>query len=150
MVSIFQRVGAQRCGACVLTLIFALVAPTAALADVVAVVSARSAVDHLSRKDVADLYLGRTTRFPDGTAALPIDQDEGVAERDAFYTHIVGKSPAQLKAHWSKIIFTGRGKPPMSTPTGLEARKLVAGNPHAIAYLDRGMVDSSVKIVQID
>jgi hypothetical protein len=55
-----------------------------------------------------------------------------------------------LKAHWSKIIFTGRGKPPLAVPNSAEARKLLATNPHAIAYLDRSELDNTVKAVHID
>jgi ABC-type phosphate transport system substrate-binding protein len=116
-------------------------------ADVVAVVSVKSPVTSLSKSQVADLFLGRTLRLPDGTLAVPIDQEEGSAARDEFYANFTGKSPAQLKAHWSKIIFTGRGKPPRAVSNSLEARKLVAANPLAISYLERSAVDSSVRVL---
>ena len=58
-----------------------------------------------------DIFLGRATRFPNGLLAVPIDQVEGSAAREEFYTRFVGKSAAQMKAYWSKIIFTGRGQP---------------------------------------
>jgi len=51
-------------------------------ADVVAVVSARSAVTALSKDDVLDIFLGKRTHFPDGSKALPIDQSEGTPARD--------------------------------------------------------------------
>src|SRR5882757_2003662 len=78
-------------------------------ADVVAVVSAKNSLTTLSKNQVADIFLGKAVRFPDGTQALPIDQAEGTVARDEFYAKFTGKSVAQLKAHWSKIIFTGRG-----------------------------------------
>ncbi len=34
---------------------------------------------------------------------MPIDLTEGSAERDAFYFKFSGKSPAQIKAYWSKV-----------------------------------------------
>ena len=129
---------------------FVVAGNTAALADVVPVVSAKSSLDHLSKKDIADIFLGRTARLPNGEQVIAIDQDEGSPARDEFYASFLGKTPAQLKAHWSKIIFTGRGKPPLAVANSVETRKLLATNPHAIAYLDRSQLDSSVKVVRVD
>jgi len=84
-------------------------ASAVAMADVVAVVSAENSVTALNKSQLADIFLGKTNRFPDGTQAAPIDQAEGSAARNEFYDKIVGKTAAQIKAYWSKIIFTGRG-----------------------------------------
>jgi ABC-type phosphate transport system substrate-binding protein len=116
-------------------------------ADVVAVVSAKNPLTTLSKGQVADIFLGKTIRFPDGAQALPIDQAEGSPERDEFYATFTGKSPAQIKSHWSKIIFTGRGQPPKAVASSSEVRKLIAANPLAISYIERSAVDSSVKIL---
>ena len=115
--------------------------------DVVAVVSARSPVTRLSPAQVADIFLGKSSRFPDGTQATPIDLVEDSPVRDRFYARYTGKSPAQVKAHWSKIIFTGRGQPPRQATNAAEARKLVADNPNAIGYIDPSQVDGSVRVV---
>lgn len=115
--------------------------------DVVAVVSAKSAITTLSKNQVADIFLGKATRFPDGTQAVPIDLIEGSATRDEFYLRFTGKSAAQLKAHWSKIIFTGRGQPPKAVANSAEIKQLLAANPNAIGYIDREMADASVKVV---
>jgi ABC-type phosphate transport system substrate-binding protein len=115
--------------------------------NVVAVVSAKSPVTALNTVQVADIFLGKTSRFPDGTQAVPIDQNEDSPARDRFYAQFTGKSPAQVKAHWSKIIFTGRGQPPRQASTGLEARRMVAENPNAIGYIDPALVDNSVRVL---
>jgi ABC-type phosphate transport system substrate-binding protein len=116
-------------------------------ADVVAVVSADSPIDSLSKTQVIDIFLGRRTRFPDGSAAVPIDQAEGSAARDAFYTRFAALSPAQIKAFWSRIIFTGRGQPPRIASTAPEMKKLLLASPSAIGYLDQSLLDSSLKVV---
>jgi ABC-type phosphate transport system substrate-binding protein len=116
-------------------------------ADVVPVVSATSSVTNLSKAQVVDIFLGRRTRFPNGSPALPIDQSEGSAAREEFYSRIADMTPAQLKAFWSKIIFTGRGQPPMAVATSLEAKKALKANPNAISYIDQSLVDSSVRVV---
>jgi ABC-type phosphate transport system substrate-binding protein len=115
--------------------------------EVVAVVSSRSPVTALNSTQVADIFLGRSTRFPDGTQAVPIDQAEESELRDRFYTTYAGKSPSQVKAHWAKIIFTGRGQPPRQVSNSQEAKKAIADNPQAIGYIDARLVDTSVRVL---
>jgi ABC-type phosphate transport system substrate-binding protein len=120
-----------------------------AQADVVAVVSSKNAVTRLSKSQVADIFLGKTARFPDGSQAVPIDQSEGTAVRNEFYTNFAGKSAAQIKAYWSKIIFTGRGQPPKAVSNDIEVKKRLAGNPAAIGYLEANLVDDSLRVVAV-
>jgi hypothetical protein len=118
----------------------------AAMADVVAVVSSKSTVTALTRTHTEEIFLGKVRRFPDGSMAVPLDLAEGSSERDEFYAKL-GKSPAQIKAYWSKIIFTGRGQPPKAVANGFVMKKLIAENPAAIGYLDRQLVDDSVRVL---
>ena len=45
-------------------------------ANVVTVVSAKSPITALSKTQVADIFLGKSNRYPDGAQAMPIDQPE--------------------------------------------------------------------------
>lgn len=114
-------------------------------ADVVVIVATSSPVKALTRNQVADIFLGKISRFPDGTQAIPIDQTEDSASRDEFYSKFTGKSASQLKAHWSKIIFTGRGQPPLAVSSSAEVKKRIAENPTAIGYIEARDVDGSVR-----
>jgi ABC-type phosphate transport system substrate-binding protein len=116
--------------------------------EVVAVVSSKSPVTALSAAQVADIFLGKTSRFPDGSQAVPVDQPEDSPVRDRFYAQYTGKSPAQVKAHWSKIIFTGRGQPPVQAANNAEVKKMIAQNPSAIGYIDQSLVDESVRVIK--
>jgi ABC-type phosphate transport system substrate-binding protein len=116
-------------------------------ADVVAVVSAKSPVTTLSMSQVADIFSSKASRFPNGVLAFPIDQAEGSAVRDEFYNKVVGKTAAQIKAYWSKIIFTGRGQPPPSVSNDIEMKKRISDNPAAIGYIERSLVDNTVRVV---
>jgi len=122
---------------------------SAVSADVVAVVSSKSPITTLSKSQLMDIFLGKRTSFPDGRSVVPIDQTEGSAVRDEFYSRIAGMSPAQVKAFWAKIIFTGRGQPPKTVATSLEAKKLLDANPNTISYIDQSLVDSSVRVVLV-
>jgi ABC-type phosphate transport system substrate-binding protein len=120
-----------------------------ASAAVVAVVSAKSSISTLSENELTDIFLGRLNRLGGGELVSPVDQPEDAAVREEFYLKFGGKSQAQLKAHWSKVIFTGRGKPPKRVANSAEVKKHVNDTPNAIGYIDSADVDSSVKVLQI-
>ena len=120
-----------------------------ASAELVVIVSARSPAPALNSEQVAAIFLGQAGRFPDGGEAVALDQRVGAPERDAFYRQVTGKSPALLKAHWSKMVFTGRGQPPREVPDTAGVRRMVAANPSMIGYIDRAALDASVRPVLV-
>lgn len=120
-----------------------------ASAELVVVVSSRSPVGAISADQAAAIFLGQSGRFPDGAQAVAIDQQLGSTQRDGFYRQLTGKSPALLKAHWSKMVFTGRGQPPREALGDAGVRRLVADNPALIGYIDRAALDASVRAVLV-
>jgi ABC-type phosphate transport system substrate-binding protein len=118
-----------------------------ASAEVVVVVSAKNPVASLTADQAADIFLGKSAAFPGGGNAVPMDQAEGSAVRDEFYTKAAGKNAAQLKAYWSKQIFTGQGQPPKAVGDNNGVKSAVAANPNGIGYMDKSAVDASVKPV---
>jgi ABC-type phosphate transport system substrate-binding protein len=141
-----MRATARQLLACIL---LCLAAGGCAAADIVVVVSNRSAVTALRPDQVAALFLGQEARFPDGSAATPLDQPVGSTLRDQFYQKVTGKSPAMLKAYWSKMVFTGRGQPPRDAGGSAAVRKAVADNPALVGYIDRDALDASVRPVLV-
>ena len=126
-----------------------LAAPCVRAADLVVIVSARNPVAALRVDQVAAIFLGQSVRFPDGVVAVPYDQRLGIAARDEFYARVTGKTPALVKAHWSKMVFTGRGEPPAELSDSAAVRRKVAEDPEAIGYIDRGALDPSVRAVLV-
>jgi ABC-type phosphate transport system substrate-binding protein len=127
----------------------ALAGPCAHAADLVVIVSARNPVATLRADQVAAIFLGQSVRFPDGVEAVPYDQRLGAAARDEFYARVTGKTPALVKAHWSKMVFTGRGEPPAELSDSAAVRRRVAEDREAIGYIDRGALDPSVHTVLV-
>jgi ABC-type phosphate transport system substrate-binding protein len=121
----------------------------AGAAELVVIVSARSPVSALRPDQVADIFLAQTGRFPDGEPAVALDLPLGVPLRNEFYSKMAGKSPALMKAYWTKMVFTGRGQPPRELPNSAAVRKMVADNPSMIGYIDRAALDASVKVVTV-
>jgi ABC-type phosphate transport system substrate-binding protein len=120
-----------------------------ASADVVVVMSSRSKVSSLSNNEINDIFLGRTSYLPNGDPVIAVDQSEDSGQRDEFYFKYMNKSPAQIKAHWSKLIFTGKGQPPKEISHIENLKKLMAANPNYIGYIERNEVDSNLKIISV-
>lgn len=132
-----------------LAIAIAMPASAATAGEVVVIVSARSPVASLRPDQVADIFLGQAGRFPDGAEAVALDQGIGSPLRDDFYAKVAAKTPALLKAYWTKMIFTGRGKPPRELPNSAAIRKQVADNPGLIGYIDKSALDASVRPVLV-
>ena len=130
-------------------LMLALLAGAATAGELVVVVSARSPVMALRMEQVADIFLSEATRFPDGGEVVALDLPIGSPLRDDFYLKIANRTPALMKAYWTKKIFTGRGQPPRELPNSLAVRKLVADDPTLIGYIERSALDASVRPVLV-
>lgn len=116
-------------------------------ADIVVVVHPTNSIDAISKEDSAKIFLGKLKSFTNGESAIPLDQQEGVKERDSFYAKVAKKSNSQLKSYWSRLIFTGKGQPPRAVSNGDEVKEAIAANPNMISYMNGSEVDSSVKVV---
>jgi hypothetical protein len=127
----------------------ALAPDTTRAAELAVIVSTRSAVTTLRAEQVAEIFLSQANRFPDGTEVVAIDQNLGSPLRDEFYGKVARRSPALMKAHWSRLIFTGRGQPPAEVENSAAMRKLIADNPGMIGYVERSALDASVRAVLI-
>lgn len=127
----------------------AFAAAADASAELVVIVSARSPAPQLSGDQVAAIFLGQAGRLPDGSEVVALDQRIGSGERNQFYQQVAGKTPALLKAHWSKMLFTGRGQPPREALDAASVRRMVADNPSMIGYIDRSALDGSVRPVLV-
>jgi hypothetical protein len=125
-------------------------APGAALAaELAVIVSARSNISMLSADQVAEIFLFQTNRFPNGNEVVPIDQDLGSPLRNEFYSKVTHRTPALVKAHWARLIFTGRGQPPAEVDGNAAMRRTIAENPGMIGYVERTALDPSVRAVLI-
>src|ERR1041384_4165606 len=134
----------------VLQLWFALVAvplmQVVRAQTLVVIVNPAIGVQHLSRREALDIFLGRYRTFPSGASALPIDLDINSDERKQFYLMLAKKDPADMSSYWARLTFSGKISPPFAVADGHMAVDIVANNPNAIAYVDRSSVDNRVRI----
>jgi ABC-type phosphate transport system substrate-binding protein len=112
-----------------------------ARADVVVIVSAKNPASSMTAEEVSQIYLGKTNKLK------PIDNGDKSPARSQFYTKVTGKDEAQIKAIWSKLVFTGKATPPRELVSSADVVKAVAADPNAIGYVDKSAVDASVKVI---
>lgn len=118
-----------------------------AQAQVAVIVNSKSPTASMTADQVASIFLGKSNTLPSGATAVAVDQAESAAVREHFYTKVTGKQAAQVKAAWSRIVFSGKGTPPKEMASSAEVKKFVAANADAIGYIEKSAVDGSVKVV---
>jgi hypothetical protein len=123
-------------------LVFAAAVTLASVAnagDVVVVMAAGASVP--SKDVIANVYLGRSTELK------PMDLPESNPARQYFYKKATDRDAAQVKAVWSRITFTGQGKPPKELADAAAVKKAVAADPKAIGYILKSDLDNTVKVI---
>lgn len=95
----------------------------------------------VTKDQLANIYLGRSFDLK------PVDLPEASPLREQFYKKATDRDLSQIKATWSRIVFTGKGQAPLMLPDAAAVKKAVATDPKAIGYIDKASVDGSVKVV---
>lgn len=119
----------------------ALLLALPALAEVVVVVNPKAAEASMTKDQVAQFFLGKSS------AMSPIDQPESAPVRAEFYKKVTDKDASQVKSLWSKLVFTGKATMPKEAADSAAVKKMVASDPKAIGYIEKSAVDASVKVI---
>lgn len=113
----------------------------------IAVVVHPSNNNALDEATISKIYLGREKSFADGTSVIPVSQGETAPVTAEFNDKVLKKTGSQLKAYWSKLVFTGKGTPPKEATSDEDVMNLVSSNPSLVGYVDASKVNSSVKVI---
>jgi hypothetical protein len=109
------------------------------------VVSPQSEITVMDGKALQAVFLGLLTQDVSLRQLKPVDLHDG-DERDFFYQYLVGRNRNQMKAYWTRMHFTGRGKSPSEISVDTLSA-LLDSNPSVIAYIPKQMVDSRFKVI---
>jgi ABC-type phosphate transport system substrate-binding protein len=120
---------------------FAAAALPATAAEIVVIVSQKNPATRMFSEQASQFFLCKSNLF------TPVDQADGSALRNEFYHKVADKDAAQVKALWSKLVFTGKATPPKEYANSAEVKKAVAADPKAIGYIDKSAVDDTVKVI---
>ena len=126
--------------------LFLLVCSMHVLAEISVIVHPNNA-SNLNQKTISKLYLGKSSSFPGGGKAVPMNILEGHDLTNEFNKKVLGKSDAQLKSYWSKLVFTGKGTPPKEVSSEADMIQFVSENQGAIGYVSSSAVTPNVKVI---
>jgi len=110
-----------------------------------AVVVHPSNVATMDKKIISKIFLGKTKNFSNGEEAIPLNLDPNDTSAE-FTKEVLGKSESQIKAYWSKLLFTGKGQAPKSVSSDAKVIELVSKNPNTIGYVSDAAVTDGVKV----
>jgi ABC-type phosphate transport system substrate-binding protein len=120
----------------------------------VVIANIANTVTQITVADLADIFLGKRRVWAAGGAILPCDLVEPLlppeqTARGRFSQLYLSKDAASLKNYWIKMIFSGRGNPPIAMRSAKEVIQFVAENPGSIGYLYESQLTEEVKVVHL-
>jgi ABC-type phosphate transport system substrate-binding protein len=118
-----------------------------AQAEILVIANPQSNITTLTREQVVDIYMGRSSNFPNGRPAIAFDLKGDQPARAAFYQQLVGKSVAQINAYWARLLFTGSATPPMALKDTATMLHMVQENRDAIGYIDSAETTGKLNVV---
>lgn len=107
----------------------------------VAIVVHPAMAETITKDDIARLYTGRST------VLQPVQLKDSDSKRALFDEKAVGRSSSQLKAYWSKLLFTGKGTPPPELNSDAAVIDFIKNNEYGIGYIDAASVNDQVKVL---
>lgn len=103
----------------------------------------------LSKNQIAKIYLGKMKHYSNGEKIKAVNLSKTSKTYKKFNKAIIKKSDAALNRYWSKLKFTGKGKPPKTLASEREVIQWVANTEGAIGYVDGKYLNKSVNVVLI-
>lgn len=113
------------------------------------VVDPENPADDLPRDLVADVFLKANTRWPDGTAARPVDQKPDTGVRKAFSERILRRSVAAVRSYWQQRIFSGRDVPPPELESDEAVVRYVHEHRGAVGYVSATTNAAGTKVITV-
>ena len=113
----------------------------------IAVIVHPSNESQFDKTTIERLFMGKMHSFENGRAALPLNATAGSETRELFNQQVIGRSEAQINAYWSRLLFTGKGRPPRELSSDSEILSAVAENKDAIGYIALASVTDAVRVV---
>ncbi len=113
----------------------------------IAVIVNPSNSENLTQADIKRIFLGKMKSYSNGSKIVPFNQNKSSNIKPLFDSTVLGKSPGQMKAYWSKILFSGKGKPPKAVPDDQAVLNAVISESAAIGYVDSANITDKVKVI---
>ncbi len=131
---------------CLVFIIF-LCVPAISSADVAII--ANKSTPRLEKEYISRIYSAKIKVMPNGKKVSPMDLPDGDKDRSVFYRHMSNKNEVQMRAYWSRLVFTGAGDPPVVVDDSEEVLSYIREHENAIGYVNTKYVDGSVKVLMV-
>lgn len=115
-------------------------------AELVVVTSNQSTLTELTKSEVRQIFSGQSRQIG-GNRVQPLDLPSSSSLRETFYRELMGRSPEQMRAYWTRLIFTGQGQPPREVSGAQEMSTLLNSSAEFIGYLPANEVGSNMKVL---
>lgn len=108
-----------------------------------------SSAGSLSREFVADAFLKKIVRWPNGDAIRAVDLRLDAPARRQFSEDVLRRSVSAVRSYWQQRIFSGRGVPPPELDSDAAVIRHVQSHRGALGYVSERAETGVVKIVTL-
>jgi hypothetical protein len=108
-----------------------------------------SAAREVSEEFVAQAFLKRVTRWPDGKPIKPVDLHGDARVRGAFSSSLLKRSVTAMRSYWQQRIFSGRELPPPELASDDDVVRYVRANEGALGYVSAGTPVHDAKVLTV-
>lgn len=114
------------------------------------IVNNSNSISSLSKKEVSDLFMKKTTKWSSGVTVAPVDLVANSSVREAFSLSIHNKAVSAIRNYWQQAAFSGAATAPPEKSNDNEVIEYVKKNPGAIGYISSGTSADGVKTISIN
>ena len=129
-----------------ISLLLILLLPLPAMAELVIVTGNQSLISSLTDNEVRQLFSGQLRSLM-GRRVQPLDLSSRDSAREQFYQKVMGRTPDQMRAYWTRLIFTGQGQPPREVSNIREMETLLMSSAEYIGYLPESSLTGNMRVL---
>lgn len=117
-------------------------------ADYAVIVNIEAGLTEITTTELRKIYLKKIPVLPNGKSAVIVGLASGDA-REQFNKEILRKSESSLNSYWSRLMFSGRAKPPQLFQSDNDVLEFIRRNPNSIGFISSN-ADLGEKITQLN
>ncbi len=130
-----------------LFVVLAIISSNATRADLAIIAHPDYEGGELTEEMVRKLFLSEQASFPSGHKAEILNHSSGSQDRKYFFEYVLKMGESRHKRYWSRKKSAGKHGSPKELNNYEDVLSWVANTPLGIAYIDKRMVNDSVKVL---
>ncbi len=102
---------------------------------------------NFDKRTIEKFFLGKKKIFSNGAKAVLLTLPDSSKTTEEFNSSLLGKDTKQLKAYWSKLVFTGKATPPREMASEEQMVEFISDNPNTIGFVSSDSPTNGVKVI---